>query len=111
MIDLNRKAPKGRDFVFRTKDGREVGRASTLGQFRDILRGIDEDCLLNHVNAGRNDFAAWLEGAFDDRDLADLPDVTGTGQTAQVLDLRASTEVGVGRVRTGSCHGTFVSRW
>ena len=70
MIDLKRKAPKGRDFVFRAKDGRELGRASTLAQFRDILRGIDEECLLNHVNPGRNDFAAWLEGAFDERDLA-----------------------------------------
>ena len=56
--------------MFRAKDGREVGRASTLAQFRDILRGIDEECLLNHVNPGRNDFAAWLEGAFDEHDLA-----------------------------------------
>ncbi|MDP7493999.1 MAG: hypothetical protein QGG26_13610 [Candidatus Undinarchaeales archaeon] len=70
MIDLKRKAPKGREFVFRAKDGREVGRASTLAQFREILRGIDEGCLLNHVNPGRNDFAAWLEGAFDEPDLA-----------------------------------------
>ncbi len=70
MIDLKRKVPKGKVFVFRTKDGREVGRASTLAEFRDFLRGIDEDCLLNHVTPERNDFAAWLEGAFNETELA-----------------------------------------
>jgi CheY-like chemotaxis protein len=46
------------DFVFRTPDGFEIGRAGTIGDFERMLRLIPDESLLYH--AGRNHFSTWI---------------------------------------------------
>jgi hypothetical protein len=46
------------DFVFRTREGREVGRAANLYELRDAVAQVPEESLLYH--AGRNHFSTWL---------------------------------------------------
>ncbi len=47
------------DFVFRTTDGNEVGRASNLQQMEDVLRVVPDDAVKYH--ADRNHFSNWLK--------------------------------------------------
>lgn len=47
------------DFVFRTQDGREVGRATNLTELEDHLRRVPDESLLYH--AGHNHFSNWLK--------------------------------------------------
>lgn len=47
------------DFVFRSPDGREVGRATDLKSLEEQLRLVPDDSLLYH--ASRNDFSNWLK--------------------------------------------------
>ncbi len=46
------------DFVFRTPEGREIGRASNLEEMEKLLPGIPEESVAYH--AGRNHFSSWL---------------------------------------------------
>jgi CheY-like chemotaxis protein len=47
------------DFVFRTADGTEVGRAADLRGLEERLATVPEESLLHH--AGRNHFSRWLK--------------------------------------------------
>jgi len=47
------------DFIFRTPDGKEVGRATDLKSLEDQLRIVPEESLLYH--AERNHFSRWLK--------------------------------------------------
>ncbi len=47
------------DFVFRTSDGHEVGRATDLRTLEQQLHVVPDDSLLYH--ASRNDFSNWLK--------------------------------------------------
>jgi CheY-like chemotaxis protein len=47
------------DFVFQTKDGKEVGRASNLKELEIELRRIPDESLLYHSE--RNHFSKWLK--------------------------------------------------
>lgn len=51
-------AEPGKEFVFRLKDGKEVGRASTLNGFEGLIRTLPIESLEFH-NAGKH-FSAWL---------------------------------------------------
>ena len=46
------------DFIFRTPDGEEVGRASDLRELEQLLRTVPAESLRFH--AQRNDFSRWL---------------------------------------------------
>lgn len=46
------------DFVFRTPDGREIGRAPNLRILEKRLASISDDSFVHHCN--RNDFSRWL---------------------------------------------------
>ena len=46
------------DFIFRTKDGREIDRASSLRTLEKKIGTIPDESFLLH--AGRNDFSRWL---------------------------------------------------
>ncbi|MBU0610948.1 MAG: phosphoenolpyruvate synthase, partial [Armatimonadetes bacterium] len=46
------------DFIFRTPDGREAGRAANLYELRDRVVQVPDESLLFH--AGRNHFSTWL---------------------------------------------------
>ncbi len=48
------------DFVFRTPDGAEVGRAGDLKAMERLLRTVPPESLAHH--AERNDFSRWLTG-------------------------------------------------
>ena len=47
------------DFVFRMPDGREVGRAASLGQLEELLRKAPAESIRYH--AERNHFSKWLK--------------------------------------------------
>lgn len=47
------------DFVFRTSDGQQVGRASNLKELEEQLRRVPEDSIVYH--ARRNHFSNWLK--------------------------------------------------
>lgn len=51
-------AEPGKEFVFRLKDGKEVGRAGTLNGFEGLIRTLPIESLEFH-NAGKH-FSAWL---------------------------------------------------
>jgi CheY-like chemotaxis protein len=71
------------DFVFRTPDGREVGRATDLKSLREQLRCVPEDSIRYH--AERNDFSNWLKARTEfrlankirSRKVSDFSDVNG----------------------------------
>ncbi|MCL7487098.1 MAG: phosphoenolpyruvate synthase/pyruvate phosphate dikinase [Desulfobulbaceae bacterium] len=46
------------DFIFRLPDGAEIGRASNLFEFEQMLRAIPDDSLMYH--ARRNHFSHWV---------------------------------------------------
>lgn len=46
-------------------------KASNLEELKQVLRIIDEAEFVFHVNAGKNDFANWAEGVFQEKELAD----------------------------------------
>lgn len=47
------------DFVFRTREGREVARANDLRSLEEKLHVVPDECLLHH--ASRNDFSNWFK--------------------------------------------------
>lgn len=47
------------DFIFRTPDGREVGRATNLKQLQEQLRTVPDECISYH--GSRNHFSSWLK--------------------------------------------------
>jgi hypothetical protein len=51
-------AEPGKEFVFRLKDGKEVGRAGTLNGFEGLIRTLPVESLEFH-NSGKH-FSAWL---------------------------------------------------
>ncbi|MCL4397353.1 hypothetical protein M1494_03355 [Candidatus Parvarchaeota archaeon] len=58
-------AESGKEFVFRLKDGKEVGRAGTLNGFEGLIRTLPIESLEFH-NAGKH-FSAWLHYLKQDR--------------------------------------------
>jgi hypothetical protein len=69
------------DFVFRTPDGKEVGRASNLRSLEALLPEIPDEPLCYH--ASRNRFSNWimarseitLASKFREASIDDFPDV------------------------------------
>ena len=51
--------PPGKEFVFRTHDGKEVGKAKSVSEFVYLLKRVPLDSVLYHANGGH--FAPWLE--------------------------------------------------
>ncbi len=47
------------DFIFRTPDGTEVGRATNLKQLEEMITIVPDECILFH--AKRNHFSNWLK--------------------------------------------------
>ncbi|MDD5317233.1 MAG: hypothetical protein PHF51_00710 [Candidatus ainarchaeum sp.] len=60
--------PPGKEFVFRTHDGKEVGKAKNVNEFAALLKTVPLDSVLYHANGGH--FAPWL-GFMGKRQLAD----------------------------------------
>ena len=46
------------DFVFRTPEGQEIARASSMRSFEDLLQKIPDNCFMHHTS--RNDFSRWF---------------------------------------------------
>lgn len=51
-------AEPGKEFIFRLKDGKELGRAGTLNGFESLIRTLPAESLEFHSN-GKH-FSAWL---------------------------------------------------
>jgi hypothetical protein len=58
-------ADPGKEFIFRLKDGKEVGRAGTLNGFEGLIRTLPIESLEFHNN-GKH-FSAWLHYLKQDR--------------------------------------------
>lgn len=71
------------DFIFRTPDGREVGRASDLASLREQLQYVPDESIRYH--AERNHFSNWLKARTEfwlahkvrPRKVSDFPTVGG----------------------------------
>jgi hypothetical protein len=59
------EAPKEK--VFYLADGRKL---KSLVELTEALENMSEDVFRHHVNAARNDFSAWINDVFKDKDLA-----------------------------------------
>jgi hypothetical protein len=55
-IDIS--AEPGKEFVFKLRDGKEVGRAGTLNGFESLIRALPLESLEYH-NEGKH-FSGWL---------------------------------------------------
>ncbi|MCL4398577.1 hypothetical protein M1137_02180 [Candidatus Parvarchaeota archaeon] len=58
-------AEPGKEFVFKLKDGKEVGRAGTLNGFEGLIRTLPIESLEFH-SSGKH-FSAWLHYLKQDR--------------------------------------------
>ncbi len=65
---LRTPLPEPKRFYFRTRQGEALGTAASLWEFRERLAGLPADALRYHM--ARGDFAAWIEGALHDEELA-----------------------------------------
>ncbi|MGA9119176.1 MAG: PEP/pyruvate-binding domain-containing protein, partial [Bacteroidota bacterium] len=74
------------DFVFRTRDGREVGRATNLKELERQLEVVPDESILYH--AGNNHFSNWLK-ARTEFSLAHSLRPRKVSEFASVSDLRA----------------------
>ncbi|MEW6329629.1 MAG: hypothetical protein AB1468_05975, partial [Candidatus Micrarchaeota archaeon] len=54
-----KNAPPGREFVFKTPEGREVGRARNAAEFVSLIKQVPLTSVLYHANGGH--FSPWLE--------------------------------------------------
>jgi CheY-like chemotaxis protein len=74
------------DFIFRTPDGHEVGRASDLNSLKEQLQIVPDESIVHH--AERNDFSNWLKARTEfllaykvrPRKVSDYPSVSGLRQ-------------------------------
>ncbi len=91
------------DFVFRDKDGGEVGRASNLRTLEEILPRIPDEPLCYH--AGRNRFSNWIMARSEITlasklravKVTDFPDVASMRNhiIREIHDLRKQQQIGV----------------
>ena len=79
------------DFIFRTPDGHEVGRASDLKSLREQLQYVPEESIRYH--AERNHFSNWLKARTEfwlahklrPRKVSDFPTVEGLARGFDLL--------------------------
>lgn len=62
----NWRVPDGSSFQL--VSGQELW---TLDDLSEAINLIDPETFMHHVNAEKNDFAAWVEGVFDEKLLAE----------------------------------------
>lgn len=65
---LRTPLPETKRFHFRTHQGQSLGTAASLWEFRERIADLPTDALRYHLE--RRDFAAWIEGALHDEELA-----------------------------------------
>lgn len=63
---MYRKVPVEKHFIL--ADGKRI---ESLLQLLDSFESMSEGVFYHHVNNAKNDFATWIEGAFNDKSLAD----------------------------------------
>lgn len=51
--------PPGKEFIFRTREGKEIGKARNVSEFVSLLKTAPLESVLFHANGGH--FAPWLE--------------------------------------------------
>ncbi len=51
--------PPGKEYVFRTPDGKEFGKARSIAEFVSLLKRAPLPVVLYHANGGH--FSPWLE--------------------------------------------------
>ena len=60
LRELDAACAAGGEFVFRLPDGKEAGRARSVGEFSALLSSAPEESVLFHAQGGH--FSAWLAG-------------------------------------------------
>ena len=91
------------DFVFKTPDGREVGRAYDLVSLEQALKSVPEESIIYH--AERNHFSNWLKARTEfwlahrlrPRKLSDFPSIEETRQDliSSLKDYRKLRQKGI----------------
>ena len=64
--DIFEKSAKDRAFWL--SNGQKI---DSIKELSDIIGGMDEGVFTHHVNAEKNDFAAWIKDVFNEGKLAD----------------------------------------
>ena len=73
-----RDCPPGKEFVFVTPDGRQVGRAKNIIEFIRQVKTAPIESVLFHANG--NHFALWLEHIGEKAAAAKISKIRGNGQ-------------------------------
>jgi hydroxymethylpyrimidine pyrophosphatase-like HAD family hydrolase len=103
---LDSRVPDGRSFLFRETDGRVVGSADSLGEFRRTLHRVGDQVVGEH--AERGDFSRWIRDVFADDELArSVAKAEGRWRRGEMSDLR-STIIGAIGARYGPEKGDAV---
>lgn len=92
---LRTPLPVAKRFYFHTREGKPLGTAASLWEFRERSADLPTDALRYHL--ARGDFAAWIEGALHDEELARRIDKLGGGKLSGELLRQALLEAVVER--------------
>lgn len=65
-----RAAPLGQEFIFRTSPDNIVGVASTIDEFKELVKTLGDASIAYHLRNDRNDFAAWAMESLENKALA-----------------------------------------
>ena len=74
-------SPPGKEFVFRTHEGKEVGKAKNVTEFVALIKRVPLDSVLYHANGGH--FAPWLDFMGQRMAAAKSKSVKGTGEAVR----------------------------
>jgi len=93
------------DFVFRSPDGAELGRATDLKTLEELIRSVPGECLAYH--ASRNNFSRWLK-ARTEFAVAQRMRPSKVSDYATLEDLRQDLLQAIEEYRDGRSRSTVV---
>ena len=67
------QVPAGKEFILSTPDlpEAEQQKLASLDDLSEAISLIDPETFHTHVNEEKNDFANWVEGVFEEQELAE----------------------------------------
>ncbi|MFH1447518.1 MAG: hypothetical protein ABIG39_01530 [Candidatus Micrarchaeota archaeon] len=72
----------GQEFVFRTPDGRQVGKAKNVDEFVKMVKSVPLESVLHHANG--NDFASWLKLIVEKDVASKISKIRGNGEDVRL---------------------------
>lgn len=77
-----RRCPQGKEYIFRKPDGSEVGRASTIAEFVELLKRAPIEAITYH--ARERHFGPWLRMMGLRRIASKADRVSGEGENLRM---------------------------